>query len=82
MPPDDATKRIMGITGRIGAAALECVGTGQSMATAFGIARAGSIVGAVGVPHGSVVPLTGTPWRHCRSARPPRTPSSWWTRRR
>jgi threonine dehydrogenase-like Zn-dependent dehydrogenase len=38
-------------------AALECVGTGESMSTAFGIARAGSIVGAVGVPHDVVVPM-------------------------
>jgi threonine dehydrogenase-like Zn-dependent dehydrogenase len=38
-------------------AALECVGTGQSMATAFAIARVGSIVGAIGVPHDSHVPL-------------------------
>jgi threonine dehydrogenase-like Zn-dependent dehydrogenase len=55
---DDATKLVMDMTGGIGVdAALECVGTGQSMATAFGIARVGSIVGGVGVPHGSAVPL-------------------------
>jgi len=38
-------------------AALECVGTGESMATAFAIARAGSVVGAVGAPHDVVVPI-------------------------
>jgi threonine dehydrogenase-like Zn-dependent dehydrogenase len=38
-------------------AALECVGTNQSMATAFSIARVGSIVGAIGVPHDVVVPI-------------------------
>ncbi|MEU7870290.1 zinc-dependent alcohol dehydrogenase family protein [Dactylosporangium sp. NPDC049140] len=55
---DDATKLVMDMTGGIGVdAALECVGTGQSMATAFGVARVGSIVGAVGVPHDSAVPL-------------------------
>jgi threonine dehydrogenase-like Zn-dependent dehydrogenase len=55
---DDATKLVMDMTGGIGVdAALECVGTGQSMATAFGVARVGSIVGAVGVPHESAVPL-------------------------
>ncbi|MFG2058496.1 zinc-binding dehydrogenase [Micromonospora sp. NPDC048930] len=55
---DDATKLIMDVTGGIGVdAALECVGTGQSMATAFGIARVGAVVGAVGVPHDSVVPI-------------------------
>ena len=38
-------------------AALECVGTGQSMTTAFSIARVGSVVGAIGAPHGVVVPI-------------------------
>lgn len=38
-------------------AALECVGTSDSMATAFAIARTGSVVGAVGVPHGVDVPI-------------------------
>jgi len=38
-------------------AALECVGTGQSMATAFSIARVGSAVGAIGAPHDVVVPI-------------------------
>ena len=38
-------------------AALECVGTGESMATAFAIARPGSIVGAVGAPHDVEVPI-------------------------
>jgi threonine dehydrogenase-like Zn-dependent dehydrogenase len=33
------------------------VGTGQSMATAFAIARPGSIVGAIGAPHGVEVPI-------------------------
>jgi len=38
-------------------AALECVGTRESMATAFAIARSGSIVSAVGAPHDVVVPI-------------------------
>lgn len=38
-------------------AVLECVGTGQSMTTAFGIARPGGQVGFVGVPHGSAVDI-------------------------
>ncbi|BFU43365.1 zinc-dependent alcohol dehydrogenase family protein [Krasilnikovia sp. MM14-A1004] len=55
---DDATKLIMDMTGGIGVdAALECVGTAQSMNTAFGVARVGSIVGTVGVPHDTVVPI-------------------------
>src|SRR5271167_3411434 len=31
---------------------MECVGTAESIATAFAIAKAGSVVGIVGVPHG------------------------------
>lgn len=38
-------------------AALECVGTGESMTTAFGIARSGGMVGAVGAPHDVEVPI-------------------------
>jgi threonine dehydrogenase-like Zn-dependent dehydrogenase len=38
-------------------AALECVGTGQSMSTAFAIARPGSVVGAIGAPHDVIVPI-------------------------
>jgi threonine dehydrogenase-like Zn-dependent dehydrogenase len=44
---------VLELTGGIGAdAALECVGTEQSIATAFAVARPGSVVGIVGVPHG------------------------------
>ncbi|MDN5797413.1 MAG: zinc-dependent alcohol dehydrogenase family protein [Intrasporangium sp.] len=38
-------------------ATLECVGTDQSIRTAFGLARAGSTVGFVGVPHGVTLPI-------------------------
>lgn len=52
---DAATEAVMDLTGGIGAdASLECVGTAQSIATAFAIARPGSTVGMVGVPHGEV----------------------------
>ncbi len=55
---DAATTAILEMTDGVGVdAALECVGTGQSMATAFAIARPGSIVGAVGAPHGVEVPI-------------------------
>jgi threonine dehydrogenase-like Zn-dependent dehydrogenase len=55
---DAAIEAVMELTEGVGVdAALECVGTGQSMATAFGIARPGAIVGAVGVPHGVEVPI-------------------------
>jgi threonine dehydrogenase-like Zn-dependent dehydrogenase len=55
---DAATEALMDMTDGIGVdAALECVGSGQSMATAFAIARPGSIVGAIGAPYGVEVPI-------------------------
>jgi threonine dehydrogenase-like Zn-dependent dehydrogenase len=55
---DEATEKVLDLTNGLGVdAALECVGTGQSMATAFSIARVGSIVGAIGAPHNVVVPM-------------------------
>ncbi len=53
-----AVEAILDVTGGVGVdAALECVGTGESMNTAFGIARPGSIVGAIGAPHDVEVPI-------------------------
>jgi threonine dehydrogenase-like Zn-dependent dehydrogenase len=50
-----ATEAVMDVTNGVGAdATLECVGTPQAIATAFAIARPGSTVGMVGVPHGDV----------------------------
>ena len=61
---DDAIAAVMELTDGIGVdAALECVGTGQSMATALGIARPGSTVGVVGAPHGVDVPFEANFWR-------------------
>lgn len=55
---DDAIERVMELTDGIGVdSALECVGTATSMDTTFGIARPGSTVGVVGVPHGVEVPF-------------------------
>lgn len=55
---DEATKKILELTNGIGVdAALECVGTGESMNTAFAVSRPGSIVGAIGAPHSVVVPI-------------------------
>ena len=55
---DAAVEAVRGMTGGLGVeAALECVGTGESLSTAFRIARSGGMVGAVGVPHDSVVPI-------------------------
>jgi threonine dehydrogenase-like Zn-dependent dehydrogenase len=50
--------RIADLTHGIGAdAVLECVGTDESMKTAFAIARPGATVGFVGVPHGVELPV-------------------------
>jgi threonine dehydrogenase-like Zn-dependent dehydrogenase len=53
-----ATEAVLELTNGVGVdAALECVGTAESMATAFGVARPGSTVGFVGVPHDVEVPI-------------------------
>ena len=50
---DAAIEAVRELTNGVGVdAALECVGTGQSVATALAITRPGSMVGIVGVPHG------------------------------
>jgi threonine dehydrogenase-like Zn-dependent dehydrogenase len=52
---EEAVHAVREMTGGIGAdAALECVGTAQSIATAAAVARPGSTIGIVGVPHGEV----------------------------
>jgi threonine dehydrogenase-like Zn-dependent dehydrogenase len=62
---DAAIEAVMELTEGVGVdGALECVGTGQSMATAFTIARPGAIVGAVGVPHGVEVPINTVIFRN------------------
>jgi threonine dehydrogenase-like Zn-dependent dehydrogenase len=61
---EEANQAVLDLTGGIGAdAALECVGTAQSIATAAAVARPGSVVGIVGVPHGPV-PFTETFFRN------------------
>jgi threonine dehydrogenase-like Zn-dependent dehydrogenase len=55
---DAAKAAVLELTDGVGAdAVLECVGTGQAMETAFAVARAGAMVGFVGVPHGVEVPI-------------------------
>jgi threonine dehydrogenase-like Zn-dependent dehydrogenase len=55
---EDAIAAIKEMTDGVGVdATLECVGTGQAMHTAIDIARAGSMVGFVGVPHGVELPI-------------------------
>lgn len=50
---DDGVAKIKRLTDQIGAdAVLECVGTDQSMRQALAVARPGSMIGYVGVPHG------------------------------
>ena len=50
---DEGVARVRALTEQIGAdAVLECVGTGESMQQALAIARPGSMIGYVGVPHG------------------------------
>ena len=48
-----AIDAVLELTDGIGVdATLECVGTGESVATALAVTRPGSMVGMVGVPHG------------------------------
>jgi len=55
---EEGVAAIMDLTDGIGAdSVLECVGTDQSIKTAFDIARPGSTVGFVGVPHGVELPV-------------------------
>lgn len=62
---DAATDAVMAMTDGVGVdAALECVGTNESMATAFAIARPGSIVGAIGAPHDVQVPINTVIFRN------------------
>ena len=54
---DGAIERVRELTGGLGAhSVLECVGHGESMRTAVGIARAGGAVGRVGVPQETTIP--------------------------
>ena len=55
---EEATEAVLELTDGVGVdAALECVGTAQSFTTAFSVARPGTTVGFVGVPHGIEVPI-------------------------
>ncbi len=55
---EEAIATVKEMTDGVGVdAAVECVGTDQSMTTAIGIARPGSTVGYVGVPHGVELPI-------------------------
>ncbi|HEX8646585.1 MAG TPA: zinc-dependent alcohol dehydrogenase family protein [Thermoleophilaceae bacterium] len=61
----EATQAVMELTDGVGVdASLECVGTGQAMRTALSIARPGSVVGYVGVPHGIEFPVEAMFYRN------------------
>ena len=61
---DDAIAAVLELTDGVGVdAALECVGTGQSMTTALGVSRPGATVGVVGAPHGIGVSFEKNFWR-------------------
>ncbi len=54
---EQAIERVRELTGGIGVrSVLECVGTGQAIETAMGIARPGGAVGRVGVAHYDAIP--------------------------
>jgi threonine dehydrogenase-like Zn-dependent dehydrogenase len=56
---DEAVARVRELTDGVGVhSVLECVGLGQSMQTAVGIARAGGAVGRVGVPQDETMPAS------------------------
>jgi len=60
-----AIEAIKKLTKGIGVdAVLECVGTGEASDTSFAIARAGAIVGRVGVPHEVEIDAAGTFYRN------------------
>ena len=55
---EEGVAAIKEMTGGVGAdAVLECVGTKESMETAFAILRPGATVGFVGVPHDVEIPI-------------------------
>ncbi len=55
---NEANEAVLKLTDNVGVdAALECVGTNEAMQTALAIARPGSIVGYVGIPHGVEIPV-------------------------
>ena len=61
----DAVTVLRDLTDGFGAdAVLECVGTKESTETAFAVARAGALVGRVGVPHDAVIDAEGTFYRN------------------
>lgn len=62
---EEAVQQLKELTDGYGAdAVLECVGTKEATETAFAVAKAGAIVGRVGVPHDAPVDAEGTFYRN------------------
>jgi threonine dehydrogenase-like Zn-dependent dehydrogenase len=62
---EEANEAVLSLTDGVGVdAALECVGTNEAIQTALAIARPGSIVGYVGVPHGVEIPVPNIFYRN------------------
>lgn len=62
---DDAVAKVLELTNGYGAdAVLECVGSALSNDTAMKVARAGAIVGRVGLPHGVEADIPGLFYRN------------------
>jgi threonine dehydrogenase-like Zn-dependent dehydrogenase len=62
---DEGVEQVMEMTGGVGAdAVLECVGTEDSVAQALRSARAGGMVGWVGVPHVTELPQEHMFWKN------------------
>jgi threonine dehydrogenase-like Zn-dependent dehydrogenase len=60
-----ANEAVLRLTDGVGVdASLECVGTNESVQTALAIARPGSVVGYVGVPHGVEIPVENIFYRN------------------
>ncbi len=58
---DAAVRAVKDLTNGIGVdSSQECVGTGESLKTAMNIARPGSVVAAIGAPHGVDFPVMDT----------------------
>jgi threonine dehydrogenase-like Zn-dependent dehydrogenase len=57
---EEGVERVRALTRGLGVqSVLECVGTGQAMATSLGVVRAGGAIGRVGVPHYDVISDAG-----------------------
>ncbi|NMN00007.1 IMP dehydrogenase [Bifidobacterium sp. DSM 109958] len=61
----EAVDKVLAMTGGYGAdAVLECVGSKQSFDTAVGLARAGAVIGRVGLPHDVTISAEGSFYRN------------------